>query len=282
MALAAEEGGGEFPEYRAVIKAQNDVQIPAEVEGVLKKLPVREGSRVRAGELLAQLDDRRARAAVEVARLSHEAARKRADDDIEGRYAQKAAGVAYIDWLRDVEANRSKANAVPEIQIRQKRLVFQRSELQIEKAEKDQVLAGKEADVKLAEQQAAEIGVAQRTILAPFDGEVQTLFKHEAEWVSPGDPILRLVQYDVLHVECFVSSARFDPVDLQSCDTLLRVTLARGREVELPGKVIYVSQVVQGDGKYLVRAEVQNQRDGAYWLVRPGLPAEIVLQVPGK
>jgi multidrug efflux pump subunit AcrA (membrane-fusion protein) len=246
---------------------------------VLRALPVREGSRVDAGDLLAQVDDRLARAQVDIARLGYESALQRAEDDIEERYAKKAAGVAYVDWLRDVEANDAKSNAVPEIQIRQKKLVFERSELQIEKARKDQDLAAKDAEAKLAEQRAAQINVDQRTITAPFAGEVQTLFRHENEWVNPGDPILRLVQYDVLHAECFVKASDYDPIELQGVDVTLRVELARGRTVEAPGRVVYASQTVQGDGKYLVRAEVQNRREGDYWLVRPGLSAVLTLHV---
>jgi len=267
------------PRYNATLKAQNDVQIPAEQEGVLKSLPVREGARVSAGDLLARIDDRIARAQVDVARLGHESALKRAEDDIEQRYAKKAAGVAYVDWLRDVEANESKKNAVPDIQIRQKKLVFERSELQIEKALKDQELALKDAEMKRAEQLAAQIGVDQRAIVAPFAGEVQTLLRKQSEWVNPGDPILRLVQFDVLHAECYVKATEYDPVEIQNAQVIVKVELARGRVAEVPGRVVYVSQTVQGDGKYLVRADVPNRREGDFWLVRPGLPAEMTIQL---
>ena len=65
-----------------------------------------------------------------------------------------------------------------EIQIRQKKLVYDRSSLQIEKAHKDQVLASKEADVKKAELDAAKIQLDRGTIQAPFAGEVQQLFQN--------------------------------------------------------------------------------------------------------
>jgi multidrug efflux pump subunit AcrA (membrane-fusion protein) len=69
------------PTVEASIRSQNDVRIAAEVEGVLTLFPVREGDRVTQGQVLATIDDRQAKAAVDVARISHEAARERASDN---------------------------------------------------------------------------------------------------------------------------------------------------------------------------------------------------------
>src|SRR5262245_14488300 len=63
---------------KASIRALNDRNIAAEVEGVLTQYPVREGDPVKATEVLAAVDDRRAQAALKVARISYEAAKARA------------------------------------------------------------------------------------------------------------------------------------------------------------------------------------------------------------
>jgi RND family efflux transporter MFP subunit len=266
------------PTVEASIRSQNDVRIAAEVEGVLTQFPVREGDRVTEDQVLATIDDRQAKAAVDVARISHEAARERANDNIEERYAKAAAAVAKVNWQRDLEANQEIANAVPEIQIRQKKLEFDRAMLQIEKAGKDQLIAGKEADVKKAELAAAEIALDRRTITAPFAGEVQQLILHQAEWVNPGDAILRLVQFDVLQVDGYVNARDYDPIDVQGRPVTVKVQLARGKEASMKGRVIYVNQTVLDD-EYLVRAEIQNERNGEYWLVRPGLAATMTIHV---
>ena len=59
--------GGDVVIPQATITAQNVREIPAESEGVLMSLPVREGSRVKAGEVLATIDDRLAKAQIEIA-----------------------------------------------------------------------------------------------------------------------------------------------------------------------------------------------------------------------
>jgi multidrug resistance efflux pump len=262
----------------ASITSEDDSIISAEVEGTLTQLSMREGTRVKSGDVMATIDDRQALAALDVARFGHEAALERAKDDVEERYAVAAAKVAKADLKRDLDANVDFPGSVSQSQIDEKRLVLERSVLQIEKAKKDQALAAKDAEVKGAELKAAQIALDRRTLRAPFDGQVQELRQKQAQWVNPGDPILRLVKFDVLRVECFVKASEFDPVDLAGRPVTVRARLARDREAAVTGRVTFVSQTVLR-GNYLVRAEIQNQREGEYWLIRPGLDAEMTIHV---
>ena len=274
------DANGDLVLSSAAITAEEDKIIPAEAEGTLTKIAVKEGDRVSEASVLATIDDRQAQAAVDVAKLNLDAATERANDKVEEKYAILAADVAKVDWEMDIETNKRVPNSVAPIQVLQKKLVFDRSNLQIEKARKDQVIAKKEAAAKGGELEAAEIGLARRITKAPFDGEVQQLFQKEAQWVNPGDPILRLVKFDVLRVESYVNASQFDPVELAGKPVTIKVRLARDREATLPGRITYVSQTVQPlTGDYLVRAEIENQRNGDYWLIRPGLRAEMTIHV---
>jgi multidrug efflux pump subunit AcrA (membrane-fusion protein) len=264
------------PILTATIKADNDVVIPAEADGTIIDVLVREGTRVAKDQMLVTIDDRQAQAGVEIADFGLQAALQRASDDIEERYAIAAAKVARIDWQRDMEANRQTPNAVADIQIRQKKLVYDRSLLQTEKAQKDQALAKKEAEVKRAELKAANILLDQRQIRAPFDGEVIELVQKEAQWVKPGDPLLRLVQFDKLRVECFIPASDYDPMDLANRRVTVVAHLARGRKASAEGRVVFVDQTVMLN-TYRIRAEVENQREGDFWLLRPGQNAEITI-----
>ncbi len=259
-----------------------DIPICSEVDGLLTRVEVAEGARVAKGDLLAAIDERHALAAVEVAQLNYEAARQRADDDIEERYASKAADVARADYESDMEANSGGRQTVSPMQVLKKKLDWERALLQIEKSQKDQLLASKDADVKQAELKANKIALERRRILAPWDGEVQELIRHQSEWVNPGDPVLHLVRYDVLQVECRVRSTDFDPAELQGRPVTVLVSLARNRQVQVPGRIVHVDQsVLQSDGygTYTIRAEIQNQREGDLWLVRPGLPADMKIHI---
>lgn len=264
------------PVFKASITAEKDVIISAEVEGTLIELPVREGSRIALDDVLATIDDRQALAAQKVASIGLDAARAKADDDVEEVFAVASADFAKIDLKKDLLANQSSPRSVTEIQIEQKRLAYKRATLQIEKAKKDREIASKEADVKEAELGAAGIALEQRTIDAPFAGEVQQMFQKQAQWVKPGDPVLRLVQYDMLRVDCFVPAGQYDPVDLANRRVTVTAHLARGRDAAVEGRIVFVDQTVMRN-EYRVRAELQNQREGDFWLLRPGLDAEMTI-----
>ena len=154
------------------LKNENEIRISAQEAGVLIEMPVKEGTQVETGNLLAKVDDRQAAAALKISQYALDSARKRADEDIEIRYAQAAERVAETDLEQDLKANFNKPGAIPDIEIRRKQLDLRRARLQIEKAQKDQVLAGLEAKTKEAERDAAEMALEWHVIDAPFDGEV--------------------------------------------------------------------------------------------------------------
>ena len=261
------------------LKGEDEIRIPAQEAGVLISMPVKEGSRVAQGELLATIDDREAKAALQVAEYALQSAQQRAKEDIEIRYAQAAEAVAQVDVDQDQKANRDHPGAIPDIEIRRKKLDLKRSSLQIEKARKDQILASLEAKTKEAERDAAKMALEWRTILAPFDGEVVTTYRHQSEWVNPGDPILKLVRFDTLHVEGIVYADQHDRGELRGKPVTVKVVRARGREISVQGHIVYVDQMVQSDGSYRVRAEVKNQREGDNWLIQPGLKARMTIHL---
>jgi multidrug resistance efflux pump len=266
---------------RCLIKppGADEVRIPAQEAGVLIKMPVTEGSLVAKGDLLAVIDDREARAALQIAEYSLQSAQQRAKEDIEIRYAQAAASVAKVDLEQDQKANLAQPGAIPDIEIRRKSLDWNRAKLQTEKAKKDQLLAGLESKTKEAERDAAKMALEWRTIVAPFDGEVVATYRHQSEWVNPGDPILKLVRFDQLDVEGFVYASQFDRGELLGKPVVVKVARARGREVTVTGKVVYVEQTVMADGGYLVRAQVKNEREGETWLIQPGLQAQMTVLI---
>ena len=263
---------------RCFVSVQDEVRIPAQEAGAIIKMTVKEGSRVAQGDVLATTDDRKPKMQLRVAEFGLKAARQRATDKIEVKYATKAAEFAKVDWERVLEANENLANAVPDIEVRQKQLGWERSVLQIEKAQKDRDLAILDYRTKEAEVDAAKMAVDLRVIHAPFDGEVVDLYRHEAEWVNPGDSILKLVRFDTLYVEGYAYAKDFDREELQGRSVTVNVSKARGREISVAGTIVHVSPLVR-DGEFAVRAEVQNQRVGGSWLIQPGLAARMTIHL---
>ena len=279
LALQVGAGGDELVLTECLVKAERDVRIASEEGGVLFEVPVREGDHVTKGQTLAQVDDRQAKAALHVAEIALAAAEKRAKDTIQERYATKAMEVAYVAWQQDLHANKEQPGAVSDIEVRRHKLEYEKARLQIEQAQNDQVLAGMDSETKKAERDAQQTNLERLTIAAPFDGQVVTVYRDRSEWVSPGDPVMRLIRFDRMHVEGFVLASDYDPTDLLGKPVTVEVGLARGRTTEFPGKIIHCGQIVDDSGTYLVRAEVENKRVGEVWVIRPGLETSMTVHI---
>lgn len=278
---ATADGNPVVPKARISVK--DEANIPAVEPGMLTKLTVREGSRVKKEDILAQIDDREAKAMLTISEYALDSAEERAKQNIEERYAIAAFKVADADYRKDLEANRIQKGAVPESELHRKQLDRSRAKLQIEKAGNDQVLAGYDRDTKRAERDAAKMALEWRTIKAPFDGDVVKTFIHQSEWVNPGDPILRLVRFDTLYVEGHIHADDYDRDEVIGKSVTVEAFKARGRKVTVEGKIVYVDPLLLGDhGRYFVRAEVKNELINDSWLLQPGAVARMTIHLDSE
>ena len=195
------------------------------------------------------------------------------------RYAEVSAEVKEKAYQILLEANRTQTKVVPQMEVDQAFLEWKAAGLSSEKAKLDQELARYEAQGKQADFDAAKLGLANREIIAEFDGIVVKLYRQQGEWVGPSDPVLRLVGLDKMWVEGAVDVSAHDPHELQNCEVTVDVLLARGRKEQLNGRVTYVNPSVRLDGKYVVRAEVTNREEYGQWLLRDGMTANMTIHL---
>jgi membrane fusion protein, multidrug efflux system len=265
--------------YGCLVKLDEDIKVPAPEAGVLVQLAVKEGSQVHQGEVLGKIYDDEVRVQKEAAEYALGGAKMAAEDDIQYRYAQKSADVSHKAYETMVQSNKAVAKAVAEVEVDKARLEWEAAILSAEKAKHDQALATFEYHKKGAERDATDLAIKRRTILAPFDGEVVTIYRHQDEWVSPGDSILRLVKLDTMLVEGAVELSAYDPHEVSGCDVTVEIEMARGRKEQLKGRVTYVSSMVRLDGRYIVRAEVPNRQEHGRWLLRDGMTARMTIHL---
>lgn len=265
-----------LPHCRVSIIEKADLS--ASEGGALLKLGVRAGQLVKAGEEIGDIDDRKAVAMKRVKLKEYEAARETAEDDINVRFSQAAAGVAKLAWEKAVAADREVKNSVSQLEIKKLELEFHKAKLQIEKSNLDQKIAQLTAEVKSAEVEAADAEIALRRIVSPLDGIVVKVHKHVGEWLQPGDPVVEILRIDRLWVEGYVNAADFNPSEIEGRDVIVDAEMARGRKMRFKGQVVFVKPVVEG-GDYLVQAEVENRQENGHWLLRPGLNAAMTIQL---
>ena len=255
----------------------DEVQVASPVNGLLKSIDVKEGQPVNVDQVIVRLEDTDVQIARRVASGEEQVAIREAENDVNVRAADKAAEVAKAELAESHAANQQMEGVIPPQQVRRELLTWQRALLQGEVAEHELGVAGITAIVRHEQVVAADHDVDRRQIKAKINGIVEQRYKTASEWVTAGDPILRIVRMDQLRVEGLVSIHTHTPQDIQGQPVMVQVSLA-GRTESFEGTLVFVSQEVEDGDHYHVFAEVNNRfEDG--WVLRPGLDATMTIQL---
>jgi len=272
---------GEPVVRHCLVSLIEEAQVPGREAGVLMGLEAKEGMQVKAGASLGHVDDTAAKAQKQIKSREHEAEKEKATNDVNERFAAKASEVARAIWQKSVEANRKTENAVAKMEVLKLKLDWEKAELQKETAQLERRVALLTSETKSAEVDAAEGDIVRRQIKSPIDGVVVKVYRHAGEWVAPGDPVVRIVRIDRLRIEGFISSADWGPEEIDGRLVDVDFVLARGQNIKFPGKIVFVSPLVEAGGEYKIWAEVSNRRidKNGPWILRPGLNATMTVHV---
>ncbi|MGD9635413.1 MAG: efflux RND transporter periplasmic adaptor subunit [Pirellulales bacterium] len=252
-----------------VLRLIAEADVPAQEAGVLTDVAVREGDAVKKDAILATIDDQVARMAELAAKLKYDVAHEKATNDVQVRYARKAAEVAEAELHRSTESVARFAKSVSQSQIDVERLNVEKSKLEAEQADHNQQVATLEMKSAQNELDAAKVQLARRQIVAPFDGTVVQVFVRLGEWVEPGQKALRIVDTRVLKAEGFLDA---NDANGQLLGAPVELTLEGQAGESFPGKISFVSPEVDPiTGQVRVWAEIDN-RAGA---LRPGQPVHM-------
>ena len=187
-----------------VLRLFEEAEVPAQEGGVVTGVAVREGQRVKQGELLAQLDDQVPRLAADAAQAKYDITREKATNDVAIRYAQKALEVSEAELKRSTESIEKFAKSVSQSQLDVEQLTVQKNRLEFEQAEHEQAIAVLEMKAQENELNAARAQITRRRIVAPFDGAIVQVYLRNGEWAEPGQKALRIVNADRLKAEGFI------------------------------------------------------------------------------
>jgi macrolide-specific efflux system membrane fusion protein len=174
------------------VQVVDEVHLAAERGGILAEVAPA-GAYVASGSVVAQLRDSVARAGLAIAE-------KEAANDIEVRFARKAAELAQLKYERTLQANRVLDGTVTELELRELRLDAEKSLLQLEQAEHQFAIAS----LRQAEQ--AEV-LRTLQIVAPFDAFVRNVHRQPGEVVREGEVIVEIVNTDRVRVEGYLNPA---------------------------------------------------------------------------
>ena len=186
----------------AYMKACNEdptkkpVTVSAKITGILEKLYADQGSRVKKGQLLAELDisELKARAA------SARAAEMRARHDLNRakaalRKAEANLLLAQSNYRRDLEL--LKPGYISQAAFDTTKAALKVAESEVNSSQSD--VEALQAQVAQAESEtrAAEAVFAYTRILAPMDGLITVRKAEVGDTVAPGTPIFQMVDYQI-------------------------------------------------------------------------------------
>jgi multidrug efflux pump subunit AcrA (membrane-fusion protein) len=263
------------------IAPQFQVTIYSKVQGWVEKINVREGDRVKAGEVLATLDAREAEAAVAQAKASLEAAVARlkqvkatSEETIQSQIQQAKANLDFAeeDLKRFRELHQKDF-------IARQQLDDARTKYSVAKANYDLALNNVrqktwENDIALAEAQVrqakasldlTQAQLANLIINSPMNGEVTKRFVDPGTMVKDTTPILTLMDLSVVKMMVNVIEKEF--IHLQKGQAVkITVTAFPGRAFE--GRIAIITPALDLQSR---TAEIQVSVPNPGYILNPGM-----------
>ncbi|WP_158264783.1 efflux RND transporter periplasmic adaptor subunit [Blastopirellula marina] len=254
----------------------DEVEVPAEETGVLKKLPVELGDYVKLGGLVAQIDDTVPKKQYEIAELKLNKASEQATNEVDIKYAAKAAEVSQAEYEQMMGANSNVRGAIAEITLRKAKLQWEKAILQAEQAAMNFKVAGMTAAEAKAEMEAAQIVIDRCSIESPIEGIVLEKIRHEGEWVRPGEPLVKIVGLKRLKVEGSLDADQYSPNMVIGKPATI-VAQTHSGQVSLKGTVVFARPEINSQGTFDFTVEVENRPERDSWALIPGERAKVTI-----
>lgn len=247
------------------VYAHQKIEVSSEVNGRLTSLHIKDGTRVKKGDILAKIDDR---------------AYKLALDEAEAKLIGAKADYVNFDpnMNLDEEYTPSEALAALEEQL-EKGLIsdekYRRQKMDLELQEvrqgsrRNQIIKAKTMGAAEIALERARLDYEKCIVRAPFDGIIYNLEVAQGALISGGTKIADLVNMTELVVKAQVLESEMGAVQV---NRRVRVTFAALPEIEpIEGKVQAISPFVDAEKKTVEAILAFKSPDSR---IRPGMFAE--------
>ena len=238
-AILLGELGASAQTIEPITMPSQDVILSFVMPGRFDSIPVKQGDRVKTGDLLIKLDD-----AAEQA--SAEQLKRQAEDTIKIRYAEAQFDLKKV-MLEKMEAAQQKSVAT-EIEVAQARLEAKSADLSLELARFEKT----QAELKYKEVIAT---LKRMSLLSPFDGLVERINAQPGESADRDVKIMRVVKIDPLYIDAPVSRQQSSRLRLEQA---VKVGF-HDDSAQQTGKIIFIASVADaGSDTVTVRVELPN------------------------
>lgn len=275
-------------------------------QGRIVELPVEEGRAVKAGDLLARLDDSDYKQQVRIDEASVHTRGAELELALAGSRTQevRAAEQVVADAKADLELKRAdferyselykkdvisaQARDATETALKRARASVEHAEQnlsEIREGTRKEQIAVSRASVNSAEQnlQMSEVRLGYTTLRAPVSGVVTVRQAELGEYVSPGTPVVTIADLDHLWLRAYVAETDLGHVRLGQAVTVKTDSLS---SKSYRGTISFISPQAEFTPKsvethkervalvYRVKIEVENPNQE----LKPGMPADATIE----
>lgn len=228
VALAPAQNGDAGPDlsrFEGIAYPSKQVVLNAPIDGKLTAIHFEEGETVKAGDLLAQMDDAEQLVVVASAKLQSES-------EAEINRARFALDEAVI--LLDRATETFEKDAASEWEVR-------RAQLQKDQAEADLQLAHDRKTLAGANLELEEARLNRLRLLAPFDGEVIERNAEPGATLTQTDPVLAVAALDPLEAHINLPVRVFDSLKIGA---VYQLKAGDPINATLPAKLKHVYRII--------------------------------------
>ncbi|WP_197168213.1 efflux RND transporter periplasmic adaptor subunit [Neorhodopirellula pilleata] len=226
-----------FQSFRGEIRPRRESSLAIRRAGILAEIMVHEGDRVRLGDVLARLDTSDLDVREQLADAEVDAAEAAVTEAVRGpRYQTLRASAARVRQLKaQLSAAQSRWERQQKLDVRNSGTAqelddarFASEELQARLeaavAELDELNEGTRVEqidaakaqrrVAIAARQQVDVDRRDSQILAPYDGVIANRYFDEGAMLSPGQPVLRILETDPIEARFGVPAGVADTMSI--------------------------------------------------------------------
>lgn len=252
--------------------------VAAARSGLIEKVLVEQGQLVSGGDLVVELDSRKASLESQRAKTDLQVARFKAEDDIPVRHAEKSMALAKTELKRAEVINERIKGSISQREIDALRLTSERAALAVEQAEREHEVAILELQLMTIAHEMTVLDVRQHRLQAPIGGVVVEVHKKAGEWVESGEGVLEVVPVDRLRAEGFAAASDAMRIG-RGAPAVLQIEAAGGGEEKINGRVVFVAPEANPvNGLIRVRTDFPRGR----LALRPGMVGVVLIDCDGK
>jgi len=260
----SEEGEVKF----CTVEYEDEIDLPALETGQLLQMNVKEGDSVAVGTMIALIDSKPLKLQLMQALVRKDNALQMAKDKTSVIAADKQIQLTGQRYETTKKLEKKGARSFDELKTAQ--YEYEVAQLQRDAALVRQLEA--KGEYKLEEARVIEVEerIKRHDIIPKFDGVVVERYKQAGEWVTAGEPVVKIARMDKLYVSGLVSNSNHNPSEVDGKDVVVTVELARNETMDFPGKIVGIgSKDVIGKGnEYKVKAEITNKMKQGQWVLR--------------